>query len=108
MRSSDWKMISTFGYVLGMLSLGGVILAIVYSERNWIGLTVYPYHNYIIHLLTAGIVLLVIGYVTEQRAKEDIQLEKQQHTPDIGFCPKCGTKRDFSAHYCKKCGKKFD
>ena len=60
------------------------------------------------YLNSIQFIILDLHVMQQQSAMEDIQLEKQQHTPDIGFCPKCGTKRDFSAHYCKKCGKKFD
>ena len=112
MRYSDWKMIATFGYILGILSLVGAFIAFFYYEEStslFGSIVRYPYGDYTIPLLMAGIVLMVIGYVTEQRAKEDIQLVgKQQLIPDIGFCPNCGTKKDLDAQYCKKCGKKFE
>jgi uncharacterized membrane protein len=68
----DWKLISLFGYVFGMISLLVGIYAYLYYETDWIGwigLAFYSYRNYAIPLVIAGIVLMILGYVTEQRAR---------------------------------------
>ena len=112
MPDLDWKTISSFGYVFGGLFLLVCVYVYVYYETNWIGwlgLAFYPYQNYAIPLIIAGIVLLITGYVTNQHALEKIKgAEKQQPIADIGACPNCGAKRDCDAQYCKKCGKKFE
>jgi len=110
-RYLDWRLISSFGYVFGGLFLLVGLYAYVYYETDWIGwigLAFQPYRNYAIPLIIAGIVLLIMGYVTEQRAREKIKsVEKQQPIANISVCPNCGAKRDVDAQYCKKCGKKF-
>jgi hypothetical protein len=71
-RHLDWKLISSFGYVFGAISFLVGIYAYLYYETDWIGwigLAFYPYRNYAIPLVIAGIVLLVAGFVTEQRAR---------------------------------------
>jgi hypothetical protein len=57
--------ISSLGYVFGLIFLlvGGYVY--VYYETKWIGwigLAFYPYQNYAIPMLIAGISLLSIGY----------------------------------------------
>ena len=112
LRYPDWRMISSFGYVFGGLFLLLGLYAYLYYETNLIGrigLAFNPYQNYAIPLIIAGIVLLIMGYVTEQRARDKIKgVGKQQPIANIGVCPNCGAKRDLDAQYCKKCGKKFE
>ena len=112
MRYLDWRTISLFGYVFGVLFLLLGVYVYLYYETNWIGqigLSFYPYRNYAIPMLIAGVALLIAGYVTNQRAGEKIEgVEKQQPIANIGVCPNCGAKRDLDAQYCKKCGKKFE
>jgi ribosomal protein L40E len=112
LRYLDWRTISSFGYVFGALSLLVGLYAYLYYQTTLIGqigLAFTPYRNYAIPILIAGIVLLIMGYVTEKRAREKIKsVEKQQPIANIGICPNCGAKRDFDAQYCKKCGKKFE
>ena len=62
-------MISSFGYVFGVLFLLVGIYAYVYYKTNWIGwigLAFNPYQNYAIPLIIAGIALLIIGYVIKR------------------------------------------
>ena len=102
LRYLDWRTISSFGYVFGALSLLVGLYAYLYYQTTLIGqigLAFTPYRNYAIPILIAGIVLMIMGYVTEQRAREKIK--------SVGK-PNCGAKRDFDAQYCKKCGKKFE
>jgi ribosomal protein L40E len=84
----------------------------LYYETDWIGqlgLAFYPYRNYAIPIIIAGIALLITGYVTEQQTRKKIKNEgKQQSMASMGVCPSCGAKRDVDAQYCKKCGKKFE
>jgi hypothetical protein len=112
LRYLDWRTISSFGYVFGALSLLVGLYAYLYYQTTLIGqigLAFTPYRNYAIPILIAGIVLMIMGYVTEQRAREKIKsVGKQQPIANIGICPNCGAKRDFDAQYCKKCGKKFE
>ena len=103
--------ISSFGYVFGGLFLLLALYVYLYYETNWIGqigLAFTPYRNYAIPLIIAGILLLIMGFVTQKRAREKIKsAEKQQPIANIKCLPNCGAKRDFDAQYCKKCGKKF-
>jgi len=49
------------------------LYAYLYYETNligWIGLTFYPYRNYAILLIVAGIVLLIVGYVIEKQGRK--------------------------------------
>ena len=112
LRYLDSRTISSFGYVFGALSLLVGLYAYLYYQTTLIGqigLAFTPYRNYAIPILIAGIVLMIMGYVTEQRAREKIKsVGKQQPIANIGICPNCGAKRDFDAQYCKKCGKKFE
>ena len=62
---------------------------------GWIGLTFYSYKNYAIPLIIAGLVILIMGYVTEQRGKKKIEgVERQHLVANRGVCPNCGAKRD--------------
>ncbi len=104
-------MISTFGFVLGALSLLGGLIAyeyVVYLGGAF-GLSIpdFPYRDYAVPLFLVGVVLLVIGFVTNQRGNEEPDVVERKPTIDLGYCPSCGTKRDMDAQYCKKCGKKF-
>ncbi len=112
LRYLDWRTISSFGYVFGGLFLLLGLYAYLYYETTLIGqigLSFYPYQNYAIPILIAGIVLLIMGYVTERRDRDKIKgVGKQQPIANIVTCPNCGAKRDFDAQYCKKCGKKFE
>jgi len=72
-------------------------------------LTYYPYRDYALPLVIGGIVLLITGYFTGEPAGEEIEVvDNQQSMSGTNFCPNCGTKKDFDARYCKKCGKKFE
>ncbi len=70
-RYSDWKIISTFGLILGVLSLAGAFVAYFYSQlAGGPGFALYhvhPFRNYSLPLFLFGVVLLVIGFVTGQR-----------------------------------------
>ena len=111
MLNSDWKMITTFGIVLGALFLLGGLIAYQYTVTygGAIGLSIpdYPYREYAVPLFLVGVVLLVIGFVTNQRGNEELDVVEGKPTVSFCFCPSCGTKRDTDAQYCKKCGKKF-
>jgi uncharacterized membrane protein len=72
MRHADWRTISLFGYVFGVLFLLVGLYAYLYYETDWIGwigLAFYPYRNYAILLLIIGIALLITGYFTKRQAK---------------------------------------
>ncbi len=76
MRYLVWRTISSFGYVFGGLFLLLGLYVYLYYETNWIGqigLAFYPYRNYAIPLLIAGIALLIMGYVTERRDRDKIK-----------------------------------
>jgi hypothetical protein len=110
MQYSDWKMISTFSLVLGaVLVLGGGLAYTYYNSYTGFGISLYdyPYRNFAIPLLIPGVVLLVLGAVTGQRAKDEPIFAKPTIAPVLGFCPNCGLKRDSDSLYCKKCGHKF-
>src|SRR5208283_2294718 len=94
-----WRLISSFGYVFGGLFLLLVLYAYLYYKTNFIGqigLAFNPYQNYAIPVLIAGIVLLIVGYVTELQIREKIKdAGKQQNLVSIiGACPNCGANRD--------------
>jgi len=111
MRYLDWKTISLFGYVFGLLFLLVGIYVYLYYQTTWIGqfgLAFQPYQNYAIPMLIVGIALLITGVIAENRDRKIKSVEKQQPIASIGVCPNCGAKRDFDAQYCKKCGKKFE
>ena len=111
-RHLDWRLISSFVYVFGLLFLLLGLYTYIYYKTTWIGqigLAFTPYQNYALPIIVAGIVLMIMGYVTEQRTKKKIKSEvKQQPITNIGACPSCGAKRDVDAQYCKKCGTKFE
>ena len=55
-----------------------------------------------------GVVLLVVGYVAGERAKEEKRLlEEERPVAETVYCTYCGTRNAKSAVYCKKCGKKI-
>ena len=69
MRYKDWRTISLFGYIFGVLLLVLGIYVYVYYETDWIGwlgLAFYPYRNYAIPILIAGVALLITGYVANR------------------------------------------
>jgi hypothetical protein len=104
--------ISSFVYVFGGFFLILGIYVYVYYETNWIGwigITFYPYRNYAIPMLIAGIALMITGVVTQERARAYRKsVGKQQSIANLSVCSYCGAKRDVDAQYCKKCGKKFE
>jgi ribosomal protein L40E len=107
MRYSDWKMISLLGLILGFLFLIGGIFAYVYYEQRWI-LVAYPFRDYAAPLIILGIVLLVVGYVAGERAKEEKKLAVEERpVTEMVYCSYCGTQNIKDAVYCKKCGKKI-
>ncbi len=111
-RHLDWRVISSFGYVFGLLFFLLGLYTYVYYKTTWIGqigLAFTPYQNYALPILIAGIALLITGYITEQQDRKKIKsVEKQQPTANISVCPNCEAERDADAQYCKKCGKKFE
>ena len=107
MRYSDWKMISSFGIILGFLLLIGAVIAYAYYEESWI-FVVYPYREYAVPMGILGIVLLVVGYVAGERAKEEKRLAVEERpVTEMVYCSYCGTQNIKDAVYCKKCGKKI-
>lgn len=73
MKKSDFQLIGYIGVVLGAIFLGGGIFASAYYEvRGWlIPYAVYPYAQYSVSLIVAGIILLVIGLAFLWRAKQE-------------------------------------
>ena len=72
MRHLDWKLISSFGYVFGLIFLLIGIYMYLYYETDWIGwigLAFYSYRNIAIPLACTGVGLLILGYTTEKRAR---------------------------------------
>jgi ABC-type antimicrobial peptide transport system permease subunit len=83
-RHWDWKLASLFGYVFGLISLLIGIYMYLYYETDWIGwigLTFYSYRNYAIPLVIAGIILFILGYITERRDKT--KKKAKETTTDI-------------------------
>jgi len=71
-RHLDWKLISSFGYVFGLISLLIGIYMYLYYETDWIGwigLAFYSYRNIAIPLASTGVVLMILGYITEKHAR---------------------------------------
>jgi len=112
MRYVDSRTVSAFGYVFGLISLLIGLYGYLYYETDiigWIGLSFYPYRNYAIPLTIAGIMLMILGYFTEQTTrKKTKESSKQQSITNTSACPDCGTKREVDAEYCKKCGRKLN
>ena len=111
MRYLDWRRLSSLGYLIGGVSiLVGLYMYLYYGTTliGWIGLTFYPYQNYAIPLIIAGLVILIMGLVTEQRGRKKIKgVERQQPIANIGVCPNCGAKRNSDAQYYNKSRKKL-
>ncbi len=122
MRSEDWKMMGYIGMVLGLIFLAGgawIWLNVNYyfGTRGWI--EYYDYRGYSFPLLISGIVLLVLGYVTNQRAEEEKKRERENRKEEKGkrareefkkknfkFCTHCGEEIPKESEFCPKCGKK--
>ena len=109
MRRNDWRIISSFGYVFGIVAILVGIYGYVYYETNiigWIGLSLDSYRNFAIPVIIIGVALLVLGYFADGRGSKtkETEIPKQKETL---HCPVCGANRDSDAIYCKKCGKKF-
>ena len=70
MKKSDFQLIGYIGFVLGAIFLaGGAFASQYYEVRGWlISYSVYPYAQYSVTLLIAGIVLFVIGIAFLWRA----------------------------------------
>ncbi|KPV62235.1 MAG: hypothetical protein AOA66_1397 [Candidatus Bathyarchaeota archaeon BA2] len=69
---------------------------------------VYPFRGYVAPLIIFGIVLLVVGYVAGERAKEEKKLAVEERPlTEMVYCSYCGTRNVKDAVYCKKCGKKI-
>jgi predicted nucleic acid-binding Zn ribbon protein len=111
MRYSDWKMISTFGFILSGISLiGGLITYgyfVTYGGAFGLAIRDYPYRENAVPLFLVVAVLLVVGVVAGQRGKEEIYFGKQKPITKWDYCPVCGTMRDIGDQYCKRCCKKF-
>jgi len=120
MRSADWRVIGSFGITLGVILLIGSFLAYVYEEQRWI-FVVAPYRDLAAPLAIAGVVLLVVGYVSNNRAQEEKKLEAERAKiittpptqpsptqPAAKFCKYCGYALSSDAKYCSRCGKALD
>ena len=73
MRYLNWRTISSIGYVFGGVALLIGVYAYLYYKTTLIGLiglTFTPYQNYAYPVIIAGIILVIIGYVAEKRAKK--------------------------------------
>jgi len=74
MKYEDWKYLGTICTVLGgLLLLGGAIAYIFPKTYSFWGLqwAEYPYRDYAIPLFIFGVILLVIGIVTLDRAEKE-------------------------------------
>ena len=71
MQYSNWKIVSIFAVVLGVLFLAAAVFAASYYVVPWMG-TVhdYPYLNYALPLFLAGTIFLIRGIAVWQRAKQ--------------------------------------
>jgi hypothetical protein len=106
MKYSELKIINEISAILSGLFIVGCIVAYVYPDKNYFGITIFPYRNYAIPLAIAGTVLFVIGFVLRQHTKEGTEsLQTQQPVSDMGYCPYCGTPYAKDYKFCKKCGK---
>jgi len=114
-RSADWKLIGSFGTILGVLLLIGGLFAYFYEEQRWI-FVVAPYRDMAAPLVIAGIVLLVVGYVSNARAREEKLRETLTKPPQPPvpssvtkrFCTNCGTELAANTKYCPSCGQKTE
>jgi drug/metabolite transporter (DMT)-like permease len=72
MQYSDWKIVSIFVVVLGVVFLAGAVIAFFYppDPLEFGSLHDYPYLNYALPLFMAGAIFLVGGIVVWQRAKQ--------------------------------------
>jgi len=71
MQPEDWRTISSFGYVFGLiLLLVGLYTYVYYSPSNLI-LSIFPnsdpYRNYILPLIIIGVALLIMGFFVSHR-----------------------------------------
>jgi predicted transporter len=81
-RHPDWRLISSFGYVFGLLFLIIGIYVYLYYKTTWIGqlgLAFQPYQNYAIPILIIGIALLIIGFIAENRDRKKIKSVKNNN-----------------------------
>lgn len=70
MQYSDWKTVSIFAVILGVLFLAAAVFACSYSVVPWMGsVHDYPYLDYALPLFMTGAILLVGGIIVWQRAK---------------------------------------
>ena len=74
MRSADWRDIRDMNFLLGSLFLVVGVALYIHERAGWSG-TVAPYRPLGILLLVAATVLLVVGFVSAARAKEEEKLE---------------------------------
>ena len=107
MRSADWRVIGSIGIILGVLLIVGGFIAYFYEEQRWI-FVVAPYRDMAVPLFISGIVLLVVGYVSNTRAEEEKQLQIERARaiqPTAIFCLQCGFALPQNAKFCPHCGK---
>jgi len=113
MRSADWKVIGSLGIILGILLLLGGLFAYFYTEIRWF-FVIAPYRDMAAPLIIVGVILLVVGFVSNARAQEEQKIEAIPKTPSPiptpsvqkRFCANCGTELSAGVKYCPNCGQK--
>ncbi len=68
MQYSDWKKLSIFSYVAGILFFLGYWITYL-NVQMYHGITIYPYRDLGYSLLPGGISLIFIGYYSAERSK---------------------------------------
>jgi len=92
------------------LVIGG-LFAYFHTEQR-LFFIVAPYREMAAHLVIIGVVLFVLGYVSNQRAEEEGKKEREDKTKEefqkkeFKFCIHCGEKIPKESEFCPKCGKK--
>ena len=82
MRYLDWRIISTFVYVFGVVIFLVGLYVYLYYETNFIGqlgLAFYPYRNYAIPLIIVGIALLIMGVIMDQKDRKKTKSGKNNN-----------------------------
>jgi hypothetical protein len=65
MKSSYWKRINPWAYILGFIIFAAGIFAYGYRMERVI---IYPYQVYCVPLMAASVILFVISHVAQRKA----------------------------------------
>lgn len=91
MRYPVWRIISFFGYLLGLVFLVLGLYGYLYYKTTLIGqigLTFNRYQNYALPILIAGVVLMLTGFVVDHVVEEKTKVKrKQKSLANTDVCP---------------------